>query len=162
MLNKLQKFSQVLSNWFSNIATVLLLIVFIIGIIDIIGSKLFAMPFPGAIELIGYFLAVLISLAIASTQLLGQHIHVEILVSRLPVRIRAIIKCIISLALLALFVILVWQTFDLGLSYHAKGQVSVALRLPFHYFLYIMSFAFISPCLVFLNEFLEALKELKR
>ncbi len=161
-MSNLERFVRPLSNWFINASSALILVIFVISVIDIIGSKFFNWPFPGSVELIGFLMAVMISLAVSLTQLLGRHIKVEFFTDRLPKLAIALIDAIVSLILFCFFIVLIWQLFLYGRFIQGSGEYSQTLRLPFHYFIYIMAIGFVPACLVFLSEFLHRIKEAKR
>lgn len=140
----------------------LILGVLLVSIIDVLGSNIFNLPVLGVTEIVSLFLGVVIALAIARTQISKRHIKVEIFTARLPRRIQVVIDGIIFPILLAFFAVLTWQTFALALSYQSAGEYSITLRLPIHYFIFAMAFAFIAAFLVFLFEFINSLKEARR
>jgi TRAP-type transport system small permease protein len=146
----------VISHWFAKVGAVLLLCTFLVTLIDVIGSDLFDLPVLGSTEIIGLLQGVVIAAAIAMTQILKRHISIDILVDRLPKRTQIIVGGLVSLILLTFFIMLIWQFSLLGLSFQDKGDYSQTLRIPTHYFAYLMALAFVSSCLVFLVEFMKA------
>ena len=56
---------------------------------------------------------------------------------------------------------MVWQIFKYGTSIQSSGEYSITLRLPIHYFIYIMAFALIPSCFVFLLDFVHSIKGVK-
>ena len=162
MFSKFKKLALVSSNWFANIGVLGMLAIFIVNVIDIVGTTLFNWPFPGIIEVVGLFQAVTIVLAIALAYTLRHHITVEILTSRFPEHVQAIVGSIVFFMLLGLFAILAWQAFRLGLTQQAAGEYTATLRLPIHYFVFVMAIGFVPPCLVCLLEFLNSLRRVIR
>jgi len=156
----LSKFSRVvdlLNGYLETIGVCMLFIVLIINIADIIGSKVFRYPFPGIVEVVGFFHAIAIAFGIGITHIVRQHIRMEIVVDRLPKHVRPILDSIVALFLLVLCITISWQVIKLGLSFKAVGEISGTLHLPVHYFAYLVAFGFIGICLAVLREFLVSL-----
>lgn len=155
MLSKYELFVKKISNWFANIGAAMLLLICFITFLDIAGSKFFALPVPGSVELTGFLQTMLIPFAAALTLICGQHIKVEVFTDRLPESVKAILDCIISLILCLLTVVIIWQTIVFGISIQSSGEYSNTLHLPLSPIIYIMAFAFVSLCLAFLLGFLQ-------
>jgi TRAP-type C4-dicarboxylate transport system permease small subunit len=158
MLSKYEIFVKKISDWFANIGAAMLLLICLITFLDIVGSKFFALPFPGSVELTGFLQTMLIPFAGALTLLYGQHIRVEIFTDRLPEQVKVIIDGIISLVLCLFILVLIWQTVVFGIAIQISGEYSNTLRLPMSPVIYIMAFALVSLCLAFLLGFLQLFK----
>lgn len=158
--NMLTKFESGLlksSQFFSTIGVVLFLIVFLISLLDILGSKFLNLPFPGVIELIGYSQAVMIVFVLAFTLLIHQHVRVEMVFSRLPVILQSLLEIFSALILFLLVALLVWQFARYGLALQRSGQYSITLGLPIHFIVWVIALALIPSALVFLFEFIRAI-----
>lgn len=158
MLSKFELFVKKISNWFANIGAAMLLLICLITFLDIVGSKFFALPFPGSVELTGFLQTMLIPFAAALTLLFGQHIKVEIFTDFLSEQVKAIIDSIISLVLCLFILVLIWQAIVFGIDIQTSGEYSNTLHLPLSPVIYIMAFALISLCLAFLLGFLQLFK----
>jgi TRAP-type C4-dicarboxylate transport system permease small subunit len=158
MLSKYELFVKKISDWFANVGAAMLLLICLITFLDIVGSKFFALPFPGSVELTGFLQTMLIPFAGALTLLYGQHIRVEIFTDRLPEQVKVIIDGIISLVLCLFILVLIWQTVVFGIAIQISGEYSNTLRLPMSPVIYIMAFALVSLCLAFLLGFLQLFK----
>jgi len=153
MLSKFELFVKKISDWCANIGAAMLLLICLITLLDIGGSKFFALPFPGSVELIGFLQVMLIPFAAALTLLYNQHIRVEIFTDWLPDRIKAIMDSIISLVLCLFILVLIWQTVVFGIAIQTSGEYSNTLHLPLSPVIYVMAFALVSLCLAFLLRF---------
>jgi len=156
----LEKFESILlksSKIFSAAGVVFFLLVFFISLLDILGSKILNLPFPGVIELIGYFQAVMIVFALAFTQLINQHVRVEMVFSRLPGTLQSLLEVLTSIILFLLFAVLVWQFVSYGITLQRSGQYSITLGLPIHYIVWIMALALVLSSLVFFLDFIRAI-----
>ena len=156
MLLKFEECLLKTSKIFSTAGVVLFLLVFTISLLDILGSKILNLPFPGVIELVGYSQAVMIIFALAFTQLIHVHVRVEMVFSRLPRNWQSLLEILTSILLFLLFAVLVWQFASYGISLQRSGQYSITLGLPIHYIVWIIAFALIPSALVFFLEFIRA------
>ena len=157
MLQKFEGFLLKSSKIFSAAGVTLFLIIFIISLLDILGSKILNLPFPGVIELIGYSQAVMIVFALAFTQLIHQHIRVEMIFSRLPGTLQSLLEILSSIFLFLLFSVLVWQFASYGMTLQRSGQYSITLGLPIHFIVWVIALALIPSALVFFLECIRAI-----
>ena len=154
---RLEKIANASSRWVNWVAGVGLLAMLGLTVADVIGIKLFKWPIPGAIEMVGFLGVLVVAFAIAHTQVLRGHIHVEFLTMRLPKRAQAGIAAFVSLLGLVLFILLAWRSYDFGRVLQLSGEVSMTQRIPFYPFVYAIAFSCISISLVLLAEFLKSL-----
>ena len=154
---RLEKFANSFSNWLNWGAGVGLVAMLALTVADIIGIKLFKHPIPGGIEIVAFLGVVVAGFAMAYTQVLRGHIHVEFVVMRLPKRAQGVISAFVTLLGLALFVLLAWRSYDYGLALRAAGEVSMTQRIPFYPFVYALAFCCVPLCLVLLVEFLKSI-----
>jgi TRAP-type C4-dicarboxylate transport system permease small subunit len=156
-LEKFETFNRRLSGWFEWIGLFGLLVVLSITCIDVIGAKIFLRPVFGAIDIVVLSQLVAISFAAAFALILGRHVQVEFFVTRLPRRAQAVIDSIISLLGLALFILIVWRLCVHGYSLQTGKEVSATAGIPLYLFAYGIALASIPVCLVFLQQFLNAI-----
>jgi TRAP-type C4-dicarboxylate transport system permease small subunit len=95
----------------------------------------------GAVEMVGLLTVITVFCVLAFTESRGAHIVVDILVSRLHDRTKAILASIMSLLGAAFFIIMAWQGWDLMLSNLSPFvRVTGVLSIPFAPFMLIMAF----------------------
>jgi TRAP-type C4-dicarboxylate transport system permease small subunit len=126
---------------------------------DVVGRDLLGHPVPGTVELSQYLLAVFILMGLAYTQQVKGHVNVSILISRLPVSGQLFLKLISSVLGLALFSLLAWQGWVVGL---AERTVSDLLRVPQFPFRILVAVAAFLFCLELLIDAGDALEKLVR
>ncbi len=158
-LNKFERFNRVVSGGFEWIGVAGLLTIAAITCIDIVGSKVFLRPVPGSVDINGFSQIIAIAFAIAFTEIIGRHVRVEFFVSRLPRHAQGIINSFTSLLTLALFILIVWRSYELGQTLQSAGHTSLSARIPLYPFAYAISFASIPVCLIFLVEFLRSVAQ---
>ena len=157
MLDRFEKFIQRVSGWFEWIGVAGLLAMMVVTIIDVTGNKLFNTPLLGATDWVSFFQGVAIAFACAMALIVGRHVRVEILVTRLPNRAQAVIESIALLLGLGLFVLIVWRLIVLGNYFNAGGETTPTADIPRAIPAYGIAVASIMVCLVFLQKFLNSL-----
>lgn len=159
MLKKIEKFNHRLSDWFEWVGLAGMLLMMVVTCVDVVGAKLFRMPFFGALDIVQLSQIVAISFAASMTLILGRHIEVEFLVILLPRPVQAVIKSLVLLIVLGLFIVFIWRLSVLGYSFQTSGEYSASAYIPYYPFAYSIAFAFIPVCLILLVEFLKSLKK---
>ncbi|MDB5416575.1 MAG: hypothetical protein JWR10_4910 [Rubritepida sp.] len=98
---------------------------------DIVGRNLFGVSSAATVEITGYMLACGIAWGLAHTLACRAHIRVDVLVTRLPVKLRAPLH-LFSLSLLAVFAVftawVAWELVDESALFDAHDNS--ALRVP--------------------------------
>jgi TRAP-type C4-dicarboxylate transport system permease small subunit len=155
---KFDNFIHKTSNISADIASVFLLLLFVLNCTDIIGSKFFIFPVPGSVELTGYLQALLIPAASALVLFSHMHIKIEIVTEKLPKRVIEVMDGIVSLALFVLVGILIWQIIVFGMAKQDGGEYSNTLHWPFYIVIYLMALAFVPLCLALLRNFIFGVK----
>jgi len=157
VLEKFEKFNNRLSGWFEWVGVAGLLLMLLVTIIDIVGTKLFNTPLLGALDWVRVFQSLAIAFACAMTLIIGRHVKVEFLITHLPKRAQAVIESIVFLLGLGLFVLIVWRLTVLGYAMQAGGETSATAHIPRFLPAYWIALASIPVCLVFLQRLLSSI-----
>ncbi len=115
-----------------------------------------ASPIRGTFELMGFFGALLASLALGYTQLHRGHIAVDILVQRFPARIRRILTSINSAVCALFFGVVAWQVADKAAVLRDTGEVTETLRIAYYPFTYGTALGCVFLALVFIQQLAES------
>jgi TRAP-type transport system small permease protein len=102
--------------WAAFIAGLCMFLMMVIGTIDVIGSKLFNAPLPGAYELTETLMVGAIFLAIALTQSKRLHIVVDLFTSHLTPTTRIKFDAFSYLCSFLFFFIIAWQGWVFGIK----------------------------------------------
>ena len=159
MLDKFERFNRRLSDWFEWIGLAGMLLMMVITCVDVVGAKVFKMPVLGSIDIVMLCQIVAISFACSMTLIVGRHIKVEFFFLFLPRLVQRVISSIIHLIGLGLFIVIIWQLYELGRSFQSSGEYSMTIYIPYYPFAYGIAFASIPVCLILLVEFLKSLKK---
>jgi TRAP-type C4-dicarboxylate transport system permease small subunit len=157
MFEKFEKFNKRLSGWFEVVGVAGLLAMMVVTLVDVIGNKLFNTPLLGAMDWVRIFQSVAIAFACAMTLIIGRHVRVEFIVTKLPQRTQAVTESIVFLLGLGLFVLLIWRLTVLGYYMQAGGETSATAHVPRCIPAYWIALASIPVCLVFLQKFLSSI-----
>jgi TRAP-type C4-dicarboxylate transport system permease small subunit len=115
------------------------------------------LPISGTFELMGFFGAMTISLAIGQTQIRRGHIAVDILVARFSEKTRRKLTAANCLACFLFCGILTWQLALKGANLQATGELTETLRISYYPFVYGVAFGTAALSMVFFSDLLEAL-----
>ena len=162
MLKKIESFSHRLSEYFEWIAIVGLLLVMVVTCVDVLGTKLFLKPVPGALDFVILAQAIAIAFAGAITLIHGRHVRVTFFLRMLPTRVRSIIEMIMVLFGLGLFVLAIWQLYILARYFQRGGEETMEIGLPLYPFVYGIAVALIPVCLVLLVAFFQSLSKAEK
>ena len=108
-------------------------------VIDVIGRPL-GRPLPGANEMIGLMLVVLIACGVGFTQKSGQHIAVGVVVDLLPLNIRRLLVLISLIFGFCLAAFIVWRGLPFAAESKRANEYTELLRFPWYPLKYIIVF----------------------
>jgi TRAP-type C4-dicarboxylate transport system permease small subunit len=158
-INHLNKFIYKLSSWFEYLAIIAFLGMMVSIVIDVVGAKLFQWPLPVGTEAVYLLQLIAIAAALAYSQIDGRHIRVEFIVDKLPRHARSILYALAALLGLALFAILLWESYEYGQTLRLAKDVTATSKIPLFPFAFWLTLSFIPVCLVLLVQMLNAILE---
>lgn len=143
-------------NWIAAFGIVVLMV---LTCADVFLRYFFRSPVRGTYEISGLIALVVISFALAETQMKRAHISVDFIALMLPRRLRAVLRCMVYLVSLGLTVLFAWRSAAYAQSLWQIGETSQTEKIPFAPFVLVMSAGFAVLCLVLLVEFFKSLME---
>jgi TRAP-type C4-dicarboxylate transport system permease small subunit len=144
------------SRGLSVIAGASLVLLMTLTIVDVV-LRGFKSAVPGTYELVAFMGALVIGLAMPLTQRARGHIYVEVIVSKLPPRIRDGFHFVTRLMVIALFAVIGWNLVTYGINLMRVGEVSPTLRMPFWPFAFAVALGCLGQCLVSAGEIVRIL-----
>lgn len=156
-LEKFDRFNKKFSYLVEWVGLAGLLLMMTVTCVDVIGAKVFRIPFPGAIDLVMMSQLFAVSFAIAASLILGRHVEVEFFVPLLPPLIRAIVEIIIQLLGLGLFVLICGRLIVYGVYLQKGYEVTSTIRIPLYPFAYGIALSCIPTCLVCLHRVIASI-----
>lgn len=107
-------------------AGLILFLMALLVTVDVIGRK-FGYATGVAQELSGYALVFIVLMALAYTQISGEHITIDLVTSRFPHVVRKWLKVATSVVGMAFCIWLVWYTTRTTIEYYIHKSVSISL-----------------------------------
>jgi TRAP-type C4-dicarboxylate transport system permease small subunit len=148
-----------LSTWGEWIGTFGIMVMVITTCADILGAKLLNKPVAGSTEIVSLVQLATLVFAVASTQRYRGHISVEMFVDKMPSRVRAATKVLISMLGLLLFLLLIYEGIHLGNFYFSSGEATATAQIPLFPFAYAFTIAMVPIAMMMSVDLSEAIKE---
>lgn len=120
-----------LSRGFNLIAGIAITFIMLLTVTDVVLRSL-RMPITGAYELVAFSGALVIGFALPLTSFMRGHIYVDFFILKLPPGLRAAANLVTRLLGIALFLLIGWNLWQVGLDLRRAGEVSLTLQLPFY------------------------------
>lgn len=114
---------------------------------NILGRALLQRSILGTYEMVGFFTAAAVGLALARCAIENGHIAVEFIMDRLPERLQGIITIITALPILAFLGFITYHLFLYGGRIAVSGEVSSTTRIIFYPFIYVLALGFFAQTL---------------
>jgi TRAP-type C4-dicarboxylate transport system permease small subunit len=124
--------------------------------------RVFGLPIPGDFDFIMLLGAMAVAFALPYCTLQKGHTTVELVVSRLPKRIQAVIDIFTGILSICFFSFVCWQFLVYATVMFRSGEITHTARLPFFPFLYLVSIMFLLFCLVLVLDLVKSIKKLVR
>lgn len=96
----------------ARVAGIGLMVMACLGVADIIGTQFLGLPVPGTVEITRALMVFCIMLGLALAEADGKHIRVEILIERLPPKLRRYFNLLAPLSMAILFAAIAWFGWD--------------------------------------------------
>lgn len=112
-------------------------------------------PILGTYEMVALSLAIVIGFSIPNVSLDRRHVNMDIILEKLSKRNRAIMNTFTRLLCIILFAIIGYNLFLIGGEFHASGEVSSTLKLPFFPVAYGVGVCCCLECFVFIFDIVK-------
>lgn len=114
-------------------------------------------PILGTLEIVAYWWMVSIAfLGIAYTKIRNEHIAVDLLPDRLPIRQRAVVRLILEVITIAVLLLLVFYGWEAAMSSMARGENAVGVTpipvWPFRFLLPLGGLLMVAACVAAVLE----------
>ena len=157
------KFVQYLVRVLLIIAAIALITMMVIISTNVLGRVFLKSPIFGALELSGLAGIVLASVAIPYVEKERRNVHVEILVDRLPSRLRGFTDAFVLLLSLGAIAVLSYAMLKESLHAASFGEETLVLELPTSPFKFIWTIGTILLCVVLIVNIIKSIiKGMKR
>jgi TRAP-type C4-dicarboxylate transport system permease small subunit len=122
---------------------------------DVIGRYLFNRPITGVFEVTEYLVLILIFSFIGYTQSKKGHVAVDLLLVKLPRRIRTFIEIVNHLICLLLMGLITWMGVQKALELKEVGEASPNLQIPAYPFVFFLVLGCAVMCIELVRDILE-------
>ena len=153
----IEKFSYPTSRIVNIVGAIVLAIMMFLVAADVTLRYIFNSPIRGSVELVELMMIVVVFLAVAYTASQKGHVSIELVVSRFPQRVQAILDVFTSLLSLGFIVLVIWRSIVRGHTMWADHHVTIVLSIPIFPFLYIIAFGCALLVIVLFANILESL-----
>jgi len=109
-------------------------------------------PIIGTFEIVALLLALVIGFGIPQVSLDKGHVSMEVLVEKLSRKGKNIMHTFTRLLCLGLFSFIGINLFNVGARFHASGEVSATIKIPFYPVAYGVAICCLLECLVFVFD----------
>ncbi len=133
------------------------IIMVLLTVTDVFLRYVFNKPIVGSYELTEFMMVILVFASLGYTLTMKGHVNVDLVISRLPERVQAIIESITSLLALGLFSLATWRNVLHTATTWRRHDVSHELFIPISPFVLFVAFGVAILSLVLFVNFLHAL-----
>ena len=143
----MQRYLNKIESWFSGVALVALTCMLVIVATDIVGSKLFSTPVPGAMDLVSLLGVLVIGFSMPQSYRKGRHIKIDFVTNLMPLGLRKVVRSFSLILCQVFFALIVWRMFLYAHDLWIHGEKSLTVKISVFPFVYALSVAFV-PLLV--------------
>ncbi len=112
-------------------------------------------PIIGTYEIVALSLAIVIGFGIPKVSLDKGHVIMEFLLDKLGPRGKDIMNTFTRILVLILFIFIGYNLLNVGAEFHASGEVSPTIKLPFYPVAYGVAVCCFLECIVFITEIVQ-------
>lgn len=127
MLSSVKKYIQFSTRSLCAVCMFILIPLMLLTTVDVIGRTFLSLPIPGAMEISSYMLAVFVLTGLSYTHQVKGNVQVEFFVTKMPFRLRHLVKALTTLLSLFVVLLITWQG---GLAALQDTTVSDMHRIP--------------------------------
>ncbi|MCX5830520.1 MAG: TRAP transporter small permease [Deltaproteobacteria bacterium] len=138
-------------NVMNYVAGIALTVMMSLTVLDVI-LRAVGRPFVGTFEVVSLLMGIVISFGIPQVSLDRGHVYMEFLIERFSKRNRKLMNTLTRVLCLALFVAIGYNMINIGARYHASGEVSPTIKIPFFPLAYAVAVCCFIECWVFLTD----------
>ena len=147
VFNTLKSVSKVL-NFMAGIALTFMMLLTVADVLLRAGGH----PIIGTFEIVALLLALVIGFGIPQVSLDRGHVYMDFLLEKFSKRGRKVMNTFTRVLCLFLFVFIGYNLFNVGARFHASGEVSATIKIPFYPVAYGVAVCCFLECCVFIFD----------
>ena len=109
-------------------------------------------PIIGTFEIVALLLALVIGFGIPQVSLDRGHVYMDFVLEKFSKRGRKVMNTFTRVLCLFLFVFIGYNLFNVGARFHASGEVSATIKIPFYPVVYGVAVCCLLECCVFIFD----------
>ena len=141
----------------NNLVMVVLMAMVLLLVADVCLRRIFNSPLPWSMEVVKVMLVVVVSFAVAYCATRGGHISIDLLTSRFPPKVQAILDPVIYLFGTGLFAFIAWGASVYAMRMWDAYRITGILPIPIYPFIFILALGSVLLALVLLVQFLDSI-----
>jgi TRAP-type C4-dicarboxylate transport system permease small subunit len=145
---KILRFVSKLLNIIAGIAVTVMMLLTVADVLLRAGGH----PIIGTYEIVALLLALVIGFGIPQVSLDRGHVYMDFLLEKLSKRGRKVMNTMSRLFCIILFLPLGYNLFNVGARFHASGEVSATIKIPFYPVAYGVAVCCLLECCVFIFD----------
>jgi len=142
---------RILCNALNFIAGVALTVMMLLTVVDVL-LRAVSFPFVGTFEIVSLLMGIVISFGIPQVSLDKGHVYMEFLIERFSLRNRNLLNTFTRILCILLFACIAYYMVKIGARFHASGEVSPTIKIPFYPLPYAVSVCCFLECFVFVSD----------
>jgi len=147
VFNTLKSLSKAL-NFMAGIALTFMMLLTVADVLLRAGGH----PIIGTFEIVALSLALVIGFGIPQVSLDKGHVYMDLLLGKLSKRGKNVMNTSTRVLCLILFAFLGYNLFNVGARFHASGEVSATIKIPFYPVAYGVAVCCLLECCVFIFD----------
>jgi TRAP-type C4-dicarboxylate transport system permease small subunit len=145
---KILRFVSKLLNIIAGIAVTVMMLLTVADVLLRAGGH----PIIGTYEIVALLLALVIGFGIPQVSLDRGHVYMDFLLEKLSKRGKKVMNTITRLFCIIFFLPLGYNLFNVGARFHASGEVSATIKIPFYPVVYGVAVCCLLECCVFIFD----------
>jgi TRAP-type C4-dicarboxylate transport system permease small subunit len=157
----LQRWVEKSSYFLGSVGAGVIFALMLVAGVDVVGRYVFNRPLPGAFELSGLAMAIMVLFGWGYNQAIKGHIDIDLLYKRLPHSTQTILDFLIPILGLSLFVFVSWQAINFMMDSIGWHETTEMLHLPTWIFKLTIFIGAVSISLQFVVDIITACQKVK-
>jgi TRAP-type transport system small permease protein len=158
-MERFERFIENMSKTLEWVGLVAFLLMVLVNILDVVGSKFLKWPFPGAVEIISFAMIIAIALTIPIGLFLGFHLSIDFIIDKFPKTLKYVLTILVSVLCLVFFILVFCQTLEYGYSLQISGEIGSVSKIPFFPFAYAIALGILPVILFYIVKTVKSIKE---
>lgn len=154
----MKKFIERVSFYFETAGVVGIIGIFLFNFVDVVGSKVFTWPLPGAVDLIGFAHLCAIAPAISFGLIIGTHVSMDFIIKKFPRRVILFSEFLVLAVSIVFLFICFWFSIEYGYSLQKSGEGGATSNIPLYPFAYYTALCFLPALLYYLLKLKDLIR----